>query len=66
MTTNPKYTVEVTFLGDESEAPEFWWRETYFHAARHIREKKKTSGKVFLYKEDGTVYRSTWELKKVE
>lgn len=60
-----RYTVSVTFNGDEKDAPEFWWRDTYLRAAQHIKEKKRTSGKVFLYKDDN-VYTASWELKEDE
>lgn len=58
-----RYTVEVNFLGDIEDAPEFWWRDTFERAGQQIKEKKKTSGKVFLYKDD-KVYQATWELKE--
>lgn len=57
---NPTKSIVVTFLGDESEAPEGWWRECFRRAWEHLA-KNKTTGKVFLYKGD-KVFHAKWEL----
>lgn len=60
MTNLTRKSINVTFLGDENEAPDDWWRECFKRAWEQLA-KKKTSGKIFLYKDDKVLH-AKWEL----
>lgn len=60
---NPtRYNLQITFGGDESEAPESWESEALHQISTQVL-KDMTSGEISIYDYQGKPHRVFWDLQ---